>query len=153
MKLKQTLFFNLLLVAVLLGSTACNSAKSNNGKAMLKDKYHKLGKTDKLSDFEGRKISFEGTLSTMIMQHMMKGSPMPFGDDDAEAEEHKYLSPTEDLYSFGEMVGYYYPSKVKWPTAKKLVFYGTINSISGAGKGGGTHTEYYIDLDKVEAAN
>lgn len=134
---------------------ACNSTKSNNENsksAARGSNYHPLSKTEKLSDFDGKKVSFEGKISTIIMQHMMKGGPMPFGEeDDHEKEKHQYLSPLES-YAFGEIVGYYFPSKVSWPKADKLIFYGTIGSISGAGKGGGTHTEYYIDLDKVEAA-
>lgn len=132
---------------------ACNSTKSNgNSKSTAMDSaYHSLSKTDKLTAFEGKKVSFEGVISTIIMQHMMKGSPMPFGEEDAEQETHKYITPPDD-YAFGEIVGYYFPSKVSWPEAEKFIFYGTVESMSGAGKGGGTHTEYYIDLDKVEAA-
>jgi hypothetical protein len=29
--------------------------------------------------------------------------------------------------------------------------YGSLHAMSGKGKGGGTHREYYLDLDKVES--
>lgn len=33
---------------------------------------------------------------------------------------------------------------------QQLRVFGTLREVSGAGKGGGQHSEYYIDLDKVE---
>jgi hypothetical protein len=37
-------------------------------------------------------------------------------------------------------------------TSENLRFrvFRTLNKISGTGKGGGTHTKYYLDLDNVE---
>jgi hypothetical protein len=148
---KLTIIFVLALSALSLSFIACNSTKSNKGTKTdnMQEDYHQLSKTDKLSNFEGKKVQFEGKISTIIMQHMMKGSN-PFLEEGEEQEEHKYILPPDD-YAFHEIVAYYFPNKVTWPDAEKLRFYGTIQMISGAGKGGGTHTEYYIDLDKVEA--
>ncbi len=99
-----------------------------------------------------QKVVFEGKISTMPHQHMMKGS------FDGE-EQNIYIDPTEQ-YNYSQIVGYYRELSLKMDnTAKNALdkgskaifrFYGTIGEVSGAGKGGGTHSEYYIDLEKME---
>ena len=61
-----------------------------------------------------------------------------------EPESHVYVD-----YNNSQVVAYYRDFKLP-KDKKKLKFYGTVSQMSGAGKGGGTHTETYIDLDKVE---
>jgi hypothetical protein len=92
------------------------------------------------------KVCFEATFSKEIYQHMMRMSP-PF---QKEKEEHHYIDPASK-YKGGQIVAYYFPSKVKWPANKsaKFLVYGTMSSMTGPGKGGGEHTEYYLILDKV----
>jgi hypothetical protein len=59
----------------------------------------------------------------------------------------------DSKYNCSQVVGYYYLSKVKFPENKKttLKVFGSLRMMKGKGKGGGTHTEYYLDLDKVES--
>jgi hypothetical protein len=72
--------------------------------------------------------------------------------NDGEEEKHEYLDP-DRKYKGNQIVGYFYPSKVKFPENKKAAIkvYGSLKVMKGQGKGGGTHSEYYLDLDKVEA--
>jgi hypothetical protein len=140
----------LFLAAILLG--ACNAPKPTSGtiaetvkiEKNMKEEYHSLTETDRLSNFMDKKVCFEGKIATMIHQHMMRGS------FDGKQQEH-YFDPLEK-YSFGQMVVYYSPEKVIWPEdkEKQVKIYGTVGEVSGAGKGGGTHSEYYLDVDKVE---
>ena len=140
----------LFLSAILLG--ACHRAPSSNetssnelkNEKTMKAEYHNLMETDQLGKFLDKKVCFEGKIAKIIHQHMMKGSI------DGSQQEH-YFDPL-DKYSFGQMVVYYRSGKVIWPDDKEklLKIYGTVGEISGAGKGGGTHSEYYLDVDKVE---
>ena len=89
------------------------------------------------------RIAIEGEIATAIHQHMMKVS-MESND------EHLYI---DVLDSEGQqLVGYYNPTTIGIvpDDTKRHYFLGTLHSISGAGKGGGTHTEWYIDLDRIE---
>jgi hypothetical protein len=124
--------------------TSNNSAKENVN--MSSSEYYKVSSTDKTASLLDKKVVFKGKISKMPAQHMMRSTP-----PGQEPEEHKYIDAAEDLM-LGQMVAYYLPSKVKWPVqAENLLIYGTIQSMSGAGKGGGTHTEYYLLVDKVES--
>lgn len=102
--------------------------------------YMQLDADMPISDYVGQKIWIEGNISTDPMQHMMKEA-VPFGD----AEEHLYIT-----YNDGEeTVGYY--TNLEIPTDNQNHrFYGTVDKISGAGKGGDMHTEYFINLEKIE---
>lgn len=108
--------------------------------------YHEIKKGESLSKLVDKKVVFNGKISEIPMQHMMRYAP-PMNEN-AEKEEHKYIEPSE--LDFFQLVAYYLPSKVQWPAKEGLRFYGTLGSMSGAGKGGGEHTEIYIILDKVE---
>ena len=109
--------------------------------------YLELLPGDNITAFKDQEITFYGKISDMPMQHMMRSSP---AFDDVEPEKHKYIEPSSN-YKGGQIVAYYLESKVKWPEKKdELRFFGTIKSMSGAGKGGGEHTEYYLMLDAVE---
>ena len=102
--------------------------------------YMQLDADMPISDYTGQKIWIEGTISTDPMQHMMKEA-VPFGEE----EQHLYIA-----YNDGEeTVGYY--TNLEIPTDdQNHRFYGTVDKISGAGKGGDTHTEYFINLEKIE---
>ncbi len=109
--------------------------------------YYKVNSKDKITSLENKKVVFKAKVSNMPTLHMMRFSP-----PGQEREEHKYIDTSDDLL-LGQFVAYYLPSKVKWPISEgSILIYGTIQSMSGAGKGGGTHTEYYIIVDKVEIA-
>jgi hypothetical protein len=108
--------------------------------------YYKVSSTDKVTSLVDKKVVFRGKISNVPAQHMMRFSP-----PGQEQEEHKYIDAADDLM-LGQMVAYYLPSLVKWPVkAENLLIFGTIQSMSGAGKGGGTHTEHFILVDKVES--
>jgi ABC-type Fe3+/spermidine/putrescine transport system ATPase subunit len=114
---------------------------------MTNEAYYELKSGESILSFIGKKIVFEGKISEIPMQHMMRMSPTFQGQ---ESEENEYIEPA-DKFKGGQIVAYYLPSKVKWPGKKDgLRFYGTMQKMSGAGKGGGEHTEYYLMLDKVE---
>jgi len=153
MKIINTISFIFLLGLL----TACTGTKSANTTKlaenletkktsdMADNDYHELKASERISSFINKKIVFNGKISEMPMQHMMRMSP-PMG----EKEEHHYIEPVNNA-KFGQLVAYYFPSKVKWPDQEDgLRFYGTLGSMSGAGKGGGEHTEIYLLLDKVE---
>lgn len=141
----------LLLSTLLMLFVSCNTPKNNNTNKTTTDnmkqtdEYHTLTEKDKLSAFVGKKVSFEGKISDMIHQHMMKGMPPNSGED------HQYIDPLEK-YSFGQMVVYYKTGKIEWSEDKSKIIriYGTVREMSGPGKGGGTHQEIYVDADKVE---
>lgn len=139
--------------------SACSGAKSSNNSNLAEitetkktsdmgnNEYHELKAGESINSFIDKKVVFNGKISKMPMQHMMRMSP-PMG----EKEEHEYIEPS-DAAKFGQLVAYYLPSKVKWPGQEAgLRFYGTLGSMSGGGKGGGEHTEIYLLLDKVELA-
>ncbi|BDS09896.1 hypothetical protein [Aureispira anguillae] len=99
--------------------------------------YPPLPLNESIQDYHGKKICLQGKKATVIHQHMMKGS--------ISNEQHIYID-----YNKGQQLVAYY-NNLKIPNDKKVhKFYGTVHKISGAGKGGGPHTEYYLDLDKVE---
>lgn len=112
----------------------------------MNNNYHNLSAGEALSNFVNKKICFEAKISEIPAQHMMKISL-----NQGEKEMHEYLDP-DPKYKSNQIVGYYYQNKVQFPENKKAAIkvYGSIQVMSGKGKGDGTHTEYYIDIDKVE---
>jgi hypothetical protein len=140
-----------LFFMLILAFWACNNTKISTGKSNIKSSmnmnYYILKVGENLSDFVDQKICFEAKISEIPAQHMMKMSL-----NDGEEEKHEYLDP-DSKYKGNQIVGYFYPSKVKFPENKKAAIkvYGSLHAMSGKGKGGGTHREYYLDLDKVEA--
>lgn len=106
--------------------------------------YNELPKNATLENWVGQKVTFVATPCSMEYQHLLKssldGTP-------------SYICIESE--SSGQILAYYEKGKeknVQIENAQNLRFrvFGTINKISGAGKGGGTHTEYYLDLDNVE---
>lgn len=142
-------YFLLLLFACFfsIGFYACNSTAtttSTDASTNTDETYIELPVGKSIVNFENKKVWFVGKESEMVHQHMMKGSYSPDGDKDPE--KHIYIDYNENG---GQIVGYYRGFDI--PKDKKThKFYGKVLSMSGAGKGGGTHTEYYIMLDKVE---
>ena len=141
-----TLFLLLLFAFCACKSTKVNISESNNKSSMYTD-YQMLKAGENLSDFVDKKICFDAKISEIPAQHMMKMSL-----NDGEEEKHEYLDP-DSKYNCSQVVGYYYLSKVKFPENKKttLKVFGSLRMLKGKGKGGGIHTEYYLDLDKVES--
>lgn len=100
--------------------------------------YPLLSPNQSIADFVGQSIRIKGKISSSIYQHMMKGSF-------AGEEQHIYI----DYNNGKQLVGYYTTLNVPNDT-NEHIFSGRVSKISGAGKGGGTHTEYYIDLEKID---
>lgn len=106
--------------------------------------YNELPNKAKLEEWVGKKVTFVATRCSFEYQHMLKasldGTP-PYVCIESEAS--------------GQILAYYEKEKeknIQLENTENLRFrvFGTLNKISGAGKGGGTHTEYYLDLDNVE---
>lgn len=104
--------------------------------------YMELDTDMALSDYVGQKIWIEGTIANAsdVHEHMMKGAS-PFGD----AEKYVFIN-----YNNGEQTTGYYTTITVAEDAQTHKFYGSVDKISGAGKGGENHTEYYLNLEKVE---
>lgn len=147
--MKSTFLLILMIVVISALLFACGNAKntSSNMKNEQSGEYYCLKEGDNALSFEGKKICFEGVIAENVMQHMIKMAP----PTDGEEEDSRYVDPL-DKYKFGQIVVYFLPSKVKFPKDEKAVLklYGTLESMTGAGKGGGVHKEHYIQLDKIE---
>jgi len=102
---------------------------------------------ESIADFVGKKVRFQASLSEMPMAHMMRPSLNPSGEAD-----HVYLDPLPK-YSFGQIVAYFNTASFQRKNLKPHRTYwvwGTVGSVSGAGMGGETHTESYLELEGVE---
>jgi hypothetical protein len=105
-----------------------------------KDAYLELDQDMYMEEYQGQKVWLRGKITQLPMQHMMKQSP-PFGDP----EKHQTVD-----FNDGEQTVIYY-TDIDFPMdEQEHKYYGTIDKISGPGKGGGTHTEYFLMLDGVE---
>ena len=131
------IIFTLLLGLSLL--VACNTVKPS---VETKGNYSTLKAKDDWMDYKGKKIVFSGQESKRILQHMMAN----FFNE----ERHSYFIDPSEEYKRGQLV-VYSKEELDLKAGKEYLFYGEIQTVSGAGKGGGTHTELYIVLDKVEA--
>jgi hypothetical protein len=121
---------------------ACSSSVNTTSTTRTDSNYQLLSIDKSIKDYVDQKIYLEGTESLEINQHMMKTS---FSLEGEAEEKHLYI----DYNNGQQIVGYY--KNIRLPKdQKKHKFYGTARKMSGAGKGGGTFTEYYLDLDKVE---
>ncbi len=140
-------FFFLWVILSCTGSKNTVITLDNQINSMKKD-YHHLKAGENLFDFVDKSIVFDVKIAEIPTQHMMKSSL-----NNGEKENHEYLDP-DTKYKASQIVGYYLPSKVDWPNKKKATIkvYGSLRVMSGKGKGGGTHTEYYLEIDKVEPA-
>lgn len=127
------LFFLLILVFCNCKSTKVSISESKN-KSLMHTDYQILKAGDNLFDFVDKKICFDAKIAEIPAQHMMKMSL-----NDGEEEKHEYLDP-DSKYKGNQIVGYFYPSKVKSPENKKAAIkvYGMLKVMKGQGKGGGT---------------
>jgi hypothetical protein len=139
------LWASLFLVSIVsCKSTISTSQSQNMSKTVNDHPYVEITEGKSVVNFVDRKVWFTGKESTIIYQHMMK-SPGLNASGERLKEDHAYI----DYNNGGQIVAYYHD--ISFPEDKAVhKFYGTIRSMSGAGKGGGTHTEYYLMLDKVE---
>lgn len=101
--------------------------------------YMQLQKKNNPEDLVGKKVTFVATRCSYEEQHMMKTT----------MAVEKYICIESD--EVGQILAYYMP-ETPVSNADNLRFrvFGTVGKISGVGKGGGVHTEYFIDLDNVE---
>lgn len=135
--------FTIILYLFLLSTIACHSSNNTTSNTTIDQQaYQELSKDQPIKVYVGQKVWLIGKQSKAIYQHMMKGSIALEGES---KEEHIYID-----YHVGQQIVAYYKDINVPKGQKKYKFYGTIQSMTGAGKGGGTHTEYYINLDKVE---
>lgn len=159
----KILYFSLWISLVLLSSCESNSDteadsntesmsspqasdnKSENASEDSSDElsdYLELDADMNLGDYLGQKVRIEGTIADprTVDQHMMKSAP-PFG----EPEKHVFIN-----YNNGEQTTAYYKNLSIPENDAVHYFYGTVGKISGPGKGGGSYTEFYIDVEKVD---
>lgn len=121
---------------------ACSFSNNFQNTSTETEEYQHLSVDEPIKKYLGQKIWLEGKQAIEVYQHLMKPS---FSFDGEVEEKHLFVDYNNDK----QVVVYY--KDIKMPQdQKKHKFYGTVQSISGAGKGGGTHTEYYLNLDKVE---
>jgi hypothetical protein len=109
--------------------------------------YYTMTDAENISDFVGKKVRFQASLSEIPMAHMMRPSLSHFGK-----EEHIYLDPLPK-YGFGQIVAYFNTAAFRGKNLRAHRTYwvwGTVGSVSGAGKGGGMHTEPFLELEGVE---
>ena len=101
--------------------------------------YMQLTKRNNPEELVGKKVTFVATRCSFEHQHMMKTT--------MEIEQYICIESDE----VGQILAYYMPdTPVRNAENLRFRVFGTVGKISGAGKGGKTHTEYFIDLDHVE---
>ncbi len=129
-----------LIVTVILCACATRNAESSVS-------YHTMTDAENIADFVEKKVRFQASLADIPMAHMMRPSLIHSGK-----EEHLYLDPLPK-YGFGQIVAYFNVDAFQRNMIRANRTYwvsGTVGSVSGAGKGGGTHTEQYLELEGVE---
>lgn len=123
-----------------LSSDALTTSSAESIAAFDKDAYLELDQDMYMEEYQGQKVWLKGKITQQPMQHMMKNSP-PFG----EPEKYQTID-----FNGGEQTVVYY-TNIEFPMDdQEHKYFGSIDKISGAGKGGGTHTEYFLNLDRVE---
>ncbi len=135
-----TTVIRFLFPCYLLTLTACATLQNKTAGQEKKDfEYTTLKPDQSIQDFVGQRICIEGQLATIIHQHMMKGGVNG-------TPTHVYV----DYHKSRQLVAYFKDGVAPPTTAgKSYRFYGIVGRISGAGKGGGTYTEYYLDVVRV----
>ncbi|MFK7948910.1 MAG: hypothetical protein AB8G11_15055 [Saprospiraceae bacterium] len=120
--------------------TLCTFAMCSPKTAIKMGDYEELTGRVKLENYVDKKVTFVASRCKMEYQHMLKSSidGIP-----------SYICLDSD--AVGQVLAYYkMPSDIKNADNIRFRVFGKLGTISGAGKGGGTHTEYYLDLDYVE---
>lgn len=126
-------------------NTTTPETTTNNGNASSSTDaadYTELESDMLLEEYVGQKIWVTGTLTKPenMNQHMIKDTP-PFGD-----EEKNICIDFND----GEQTICYYTTLTVPNDDQAHKFYGSVDKMTGTGKEGDIHTEYYITLEKVE---
>lgn len=119
-------------------STSANTDSYNDG--FDKTPYMELDQDMYMEEYQGQKVWIRGKMTKQPMQHMMKDAP-PFG----EPEDNITID-----FNDGEQTVVYFTGIEVPEDENEHIYYGSIDKISGAGKDGQTHTEYFLMLDHVE---
>ena len=148
--MKNILLFSLVLVTLI----SCEPSQSSQASQSVSikdfknaDKYVILTSDANENEFVGKKVQFNARICDFEMQHMLRPSLV---DD---AKNYICIDRIDKKGErFGQMLAYKpnVDELYKHLEDKTFTVYGTLAKISGAGKGGGTHTEYYLELDKAE---
>jgi hypothetical protein len=140
-----TNIFSILMVTLAL--MACTSIKKNPTEKVATEDYELLPMNAQMSDYVGKKVHFKARICTMEMEHMIRFSL-------EETNEYFCIDQMNDEGEAGfQMLAYTNASGIdslKKYKEKIFSIYGKLGSTTGAGKGGEEHTEYFLELDKVE---
>ena len=133
---------NVFIISILISFFACVPSKE-----IPIPEYELFPAGAKLSEYVGKKIYFKARVCDFEMQHMLRSSL-------DETSEHFCIDQTggNGKYAF-QILAYTDQAGMKMVekcTGKVFTIYGTIDSITGAGQGGGEHTEYYLEFDKLD---
>ena len=138
---------NIFIFSLLISFFACTPAKEVLTSEVLTSNYEAVPMNAKLSEYIGKKIYFKAKVCDFEMQHMLR-----FSLD--ESNLHFCIDQISDDGKAGfQILAYTTEAKMKLIgkyNDKTFTVYGTLNSTSGAGKGGKEHTEYYLEFDKSE---
>lgn len=126
------------------------STKIDEKIAPIKKSYTSITLEDDLASFVDKNIQFRARVCNFEMQHMLVSS---MGDsrstyicidrvNDQGKMINQLLAYTKERQT--------YLSKVSKFENKYFYAFGELKVASGAGKGEGTHKEYYLELDKIE---
>jgi hypothetical protein len=102
--------------------------------------YYQLPKKNNPEEWVGKKVTFVAVRCPFEHQHLLKttldGTP-------------KYLCLEAE--EVGQILAYYGKNTpIRAADALRFRVFGTVGKVSGAGKGGKMHTEYYLDLDYID---
>lgn len=148
--MKNTIIF----LCIFLFNGACTPSKNtlpldDEARAEVKAEvqYELLPADAALKQYNGKRVYFEVRFCEMEMQHMLR--PSLQGNNDYFCVDR--IDETERIgqllaYTSEDIVAIY-----KKYDDQPFIIFGTIGMISGAGKGGGTHTEYYLEMEKCTA--
>lgn len=123
----------------------CSACATRNAEPSVS--YYTMTDAENIADFVGKKVRFQALLAEIPMAHMMRPSLIHSGK-----EEHLYLDPLPK-YGFGQIVAYFNTASFQRKNMKAHRTYwvwGTVGLVSGAGMGGNTHTEPFLELEGVE---
>lgn len=143
--------FIILILVTLLSCKPSQTSNNASQSVTMKDfknkmAYQKLSDTDDLKNFVGQRVQFQAKLCRMEMQHMLRGS---FDGVDSYICIDRVNEKGENIRQILAYTAKDDRFREEF-NGKQFTVFGVVGKISGAGKGGGTHTEYYLELDKVE---
>ena len=130
------------ILSVLISFFACIPTKD-----ISTSEYELLPMDAKLSEYVGKKVYFKARICDFEMQHMLR-----FSLDGPN--QHFCIDQMDDNGESGfQMLAYTDKSRIDMVEeydGKIFTVYGTLDSMTGAGKGGGEHTEYFLEFEKLE---